>query len=266
MGLIPGPGATIGKELAAQQTLAKREELTNDIGVVIVSGIASFLRQQTPSEQAINNSGQQFQFAGSSTSPGTEGLPESSIISEYTGPGSSPGTGGLPEPDIASPIDTSTITTDGPILPTGDPVSDERVAELHPEIQHRSAAFVNQVKEELGIQLRVTDGLRTFDEQNALYAQGRTGPGNVVTNAQGGRSYHNYGLAIDVVELRPDGSVDYGTDYNAIAEIGKQHGFDWGGDFTSITDKPHFEFTGGYSTRELLELSNGGANPYVPLD
>lgn len=155
---------------------------------------------------------------------------------------------------------------DGPVPLTGDPVSDRRIEELHPEIQQRSAAFVNEVQQELGFQLRVTDGLRTFEEQNALYAQGRTTPGSKVTNAQGGRSYHNYGLAIDVVELRPDGSVNYGTDYNAIAEIGKRHGFEWGGDFTSISDRPHFQFTGGHSTRELLARSNNGANPYVNLD
>jgi len=154
----------------------------------------------------------------------------------------------------------------GPIPLTGDPVSDDRIAALHPEIQQRSAAFVNEVKQELGIQLRVTDGLRTFAEQDALYAQGRTAPGPRVTGARGGQSYHNYGLAIDVVELRPDGSVNYGVDYDAIAEIGERYGFEWGGNFTNLDDQPHFQFTNGLHWSELLERSNNGANPYVDLD
>jgi len=45
----------------------------------------------------------------------------------------------------------------------------------------------------------LTHGLRTFEEQDRLYAQGRTVPGKKVTNARGGASLHNYGLAVDAV-------------------------------------------------------------------
>ena len=49
-------------------------------------------------------------------------------------------------------------------------------------------------------------GFRTFALQDALYAQGRTTPGAIVTNAKGGQSPHNYGLAVDVTLLTPRGA------------------------------------------------------------
>jgi len=165
------------------------------------------------------------------------------------------------------PIDVPPV--DGPVGPvplTGDPVTDRRIAELHPEVQQRAAKFVNEVKEELDIPLlRVSDGLRTFAEQDALYAQGRTAPGKVVTGAKGGQSYHNYGLAIDIVEIK-NGEPNYDIDYDAIAVIGEKYGFEWGGNFTDLDDRPHFQYTAGLHWSELKERSNNGANPYVDLN
>lgn len=60
----------------------------------------------------------------------------------------------------------------------------------------------NEVESKHGIKLRVAQATRTIAQQNALYAQGRTAPGRIVTNAKGGESYHNYGLAIDVIEIK----------------------------------------------------------------
>ncbi|MFK7887950.1 MAG: peptidoglycan-binding protein [Gammaproteobacteria bacterium] len=170
--------------------------------------------------------------------------------------------------DAEGPAAPPTVTPGGPIAPTWDPVSDTRIQSLHPDVRAQAAAFVNQVEAQLGIQVRVTSGLRTFSEQNALYAQGRTTPGNIVTNARGGSSYHNYGLALDVVPMNAQGQPVWDSPHwDAIGQLGKQMGFDWGGDFRSIVDKPHFQMDFGNSTRDLLSLYNSGQRdgPYVNL-
>lgn len=99
--------------------------------------------------------------------------------------------------------------------------------------------------------------MRTFAEQDALYAQGRTAPGKIVTNAKGGQSYHNYGLAIDVVEIK-SGQAIWNTNWSEISKIGIRNGFEWGGNFKGFIDKPHFQMTLGYSIPELLNLHPAG--------
>ncbi len=87
--------------------------------------------------------------------------------------------------------------------------------------------------------LRIAQGYRTNAEQDALYAQGRTTPGSIVTWARGGESIHNQGLAIDI--FRIDGGSLYSVS-PATVNIFKQQGFTWGGDWKAPkTDKPHFQ-------------------------
>lgn len=113
---------------------------------------------------------------------------------------------------------------------------------------------------------RLAYTLRTNAEQEALYALGRTKPGKVVTNAKGGQSYHNYGLACDIVLLKDtngDGTfetaswetnVDFDgdgvADWVEVVRIFKKFGWEWGGDW-KFSDKPHFQKALGKSIREL---------------
>jgi len=112
-----------------------------------------------------------------------------------------------------------------------------------------------------GIPIVITQGLRTFAEQNALYEQGRTKPGNIVTNARGGYSNHNFGVAIDFALLTNDGrAVSWDTkldgnrngkaDWNEVVTLAKALGFTWGGDWKTFLDLPHFEMTFGLSTAQ----------------
>lgn len=112
-----------------------------------------------------------------------------------------------------------------------------------------------------GIPIIITQGLRTIAEQDALYAQGRTKPGAVVTNARGGYSNHNFGVAIDFALLTNDGrSVSWDTkldgnrngkaDWNEVVAIAKALGFSWGGDWKTFVDLPHFEMTFGITTAQ----------------
>ena len=115
--------------------------------------------------------------------------------------------------------------------------------------------------------MRVTSGFRSIAEQEQLYAQGRTAPGNVVTQVKGGRSYHNYGLAIDIVEIKDGQPIWNNPDWESIAKIGEDMGFEWGGRWTSFVDKPHFQMTFEKKTSDLLALYNSGQRDgeYVTL-
>jgi peptidoglycan L-alanyl-D-glutamate endopeptidase CwlK len=136
-------------------------------------------------------------------------------------------------------------------------VSEQRINQLHPKIRDKVREFINKA-DKAGIQLRITSGLRSWDEQQKLYNQGRTEPGAIVTNAKPGESYHNFGLAFDVVPI-VNGQADFNTPYwNKIAQIGKSVGFIWGGDFKSIKDKPHFEMNFGGTLAQFRNLYTSG--------
>ena len=130
-------------------------------------------------------------------------------------------------------------------------MTQKRIKALNVKIQSSVTKFINEVESKLGIRLRITQGYRSVATQNALYAQGRTAPGKIVTNARGGFSYHNYGLAIDVVEIRDNGSINWSPDWDAIGTVGISNGFEWGGNWTTIVDRPHFQMIFGLSINDL---------------
>lgn len=130
-----------------------------------------------------------------------------------------------------------------------DPITSQRIATLHPFIRSRVADFINEA-DRLGIKLRITSAYRSFAEQDALFAQGRTQPGSIVTNARGGESIHNFGLAFDVVPM-VHGQPDWNCDWPFIGALGKSYGFAWGGDWQTFPDRPHFELDVGMSLAEL---------------
>jgi len=141
---------------------------------------------------------------------------------------------------------------------TWDSISDTRIKTLHPLVRDRFMEFIVRAEKELNKKLRVTSALRTIKMQNKLYAQGRTKPGKIVTNAKGGKSYHNFGLAIDVVEIKNGKALWNNPEWDKIAELGKSLGLEWGGDWVSIKDKPHFQFSFGKSTKKLYSLYKSG--------
>ena len=150
---------------------------------------------------------------------------------------------------------------------TWDIVSDRRISTLHPLVIGKAKEFIIRAEKELGIKLRVVSALRTWVEQTALYAKGRTLPGKKVTNAKAGSSYHNFGLAIDVVEIKNGRALWKNPNWKKIAELGKSIGFEWGGDWRSFKDKPHFQLTFGKKLAQLRDLYRSGkrAGDYVDL-
>jgi peptidoglycan L-alanyl-D-glutamate endopeptidase CwlK len=112
-------------------------------------------------------------------------------------------------------------------------------------------------------------GLRTIAEQDALYAQGRTTPGKIVTNAPGGSSFHNFGLAVDLVE---DGDANNAgiqwswannVNYLKIGDLATQVGLEWGGFWKSMKDYPHVQLTTGLTISDANALYHLGGLPKV---
>ena len=159
-----------------------------------------------------------------------------------------------------------------------DKVTLDRIQLLHPKVRDEvKNIYLNEIVPALSGKAicRFAYTLRTFAEQDALYAQGRTklydANGRklgVVTKAKGGQSIHNFGLALDIVLLKDtngDGTFDSASwedtidfdkdgraDWMEIVSILKRNGWIWGGDWKSFKDKPHFEKTFGHTWRTLL--------------
>ena len=121
------------------------------------------------------------------------------------------------------------------------------------KVVYQSAIEVIKRAYKEGIYVQYSAGYRSYAEQDALYAQGRTKSGNIVTNARGGQSNHNFGLAVDFFLYDSKGNAVWTVDSNwrRVAQIGKDLGFEWGGDWKSFPDAPHLEMTGGLSLAQL---------------
>lgn len=151
-----------------------------------------------------------------------------------------------------------------------------RIKTLHPKLRCEAV----EIFAKIGLVLtgkarcRFTFTYRSFAEQQALYEQGRTKPGRIVTNAKAGQSLHNYGLAVDIALLIDtdgngtfetaswDDTADFeglgGSTWMRIVHIFDAYGWEWGGRWKSIKDKPHFQKDFGHDWRELLRLHNEG--------
>lgn len=152
-----------------------------------------------------------------------------------------------------------------------DQVTLDRIKLLHPKLRDEAVLLYEDIIKALTgkAACRFAYTLRTFAEQDALYAQGRTKKGAIVTKAKGGQSYHNYGLAVDIVllidtdkngsfetaswEEKKDFDGDSKNDWDEIVTIFKRYGWEWGGDW-GFRDAPHFQKTFGKSIIDLQQL------------
>ncbi|MDI1350466.1 M15 family metallopeptidase [Aquabacterium sp.] len=145
---------------------------------------------------------------------------------------------GLPPAQAISPVDER---------------SEKNIATLLPEVQPMARALVQKAAAN-GIQIKVLSGLRSYTEQDALYAQGRTASGNIVTNARGGYSNHNFGIAFDIGVFEGNRYLGTSPKYKAVGVLGMDLGLEWGGSWKSIVDEPHFQLRPSWAT-DLPERS-----------
>ena len=122
---------------------------------------------------------------------------------------------------------------------------------LEQPVLTRVKAFIASCKTQ-GIDLLITSTFRDVESQNALYAQGRTSPGKIVTNAKGGQSFHQYRCAVDVVPL-VNGKPNWDDDalWRKVGKLGEDCGLEWAGNWKSFREYPHFQWLGGLTINDL---------------
>lgn len=150
-----------------------------------------------------------------------------------------------------------------------DQITLERIKQAHPKIREMLLTQYKEANSKLGsnVRLRFAYVYRSPQEQNELYAQGRTKAGKKVTNAQAWQSIHNYGLAFDIVllvdkdgngtfetatwETDKDFDKDRQADWMEIVNYFKSKGWKWGGDWKKFPDAPHFQYDFGFDWKTL---------------
>lgn len=147
-----------------------------------------------------------------------------------------------------------------------------RLQQLHPICRDAAIDAYNEAVKAtpVGVHPYVDETLRSFERSDALYQQGRTKPGPIVTNARAGQSFHNYGLALDF-HLQINGKDvwdEKNPNWMVVVNIFKKHGFKWGGEFKSLKDYPHLEWQ-GYTIAQLWDMHKSGkfipGNTYLNL-
>ena len=122
---------------------------------------------------------------------------------------------------------------------------------LKPKVKRLAEELIKESKKQ-GIQIIVVQGLRTIEEQDALYAKGRTVKGRIVTNAKGGQSFHNFGVAFDICPIvNGKAAWDYTELFKKVGSIAESLGLEWGGNWKKFKDLPHFQYTGGCTTSQF---------------
>lgn len=153
-----------------------------------------------------------------------------------------------------------------------------RTAHTYKDVHIRAEELIKRCWVE-NVFIVFTDGLRTNEEQAVLYGKGRSSyiyngkqyaspKEKIVTNSKPGQSMHNYGLALDFVTCDGFGkNIDYivGPKWRRAAEIAKELGFIWGGDWKSFVDTPHIEYSNGYTARQINEGKWPTFKPFIPI-
>jgi peptidoglycan L-alanyl-D-glutamate endopeptidase CwlK len=150
---------------------------------------------------------------------------------------------------------------------TFDKRSEQNIASLHIKAQELARQFM--LKATTGSMIvRIISGNRTYEEQNKLFAQGRFGnPPPIVTKARGGQSNHNFAIAWDIGVFTKEGKYLPGNnkaeekEYDKIFDLVKDLPIEWGGNWKSIVDRPHYQVPTGKPVSEVRALFEAGS-PY----
>jgi peptidoglycan L-alanyl-D-glutamate endopeptidase CwlK len=114
--------------------------------------------------------------------------------------------------------------------------------DLRPQVREMAQTWLTAAKYE-GLDPLVTCTLRSNAEQALLYAQGRTVPGLIVTNAKPGQSAHNYGLALDFVPMvngKPEWSGKH-PHWARLGALAEEAGFEWAARWVKFRELPHIQ-------------------------
>lgn len=135
-------------------------------------------------------------------------------------------------------------------------INSRKIEDLHPKVAEMCRAFIKKCDEQ-GIDILITSTYRDAESQNALYAQGRTKPGAIVTNAKAGQSFHNWRVAFDFVPLLYGKPAWNDTAlFTKCGELAESVGLEWAGRWTKFRELPHCQYTAGLS---IFDFQQGKA-------
>lgn len=140
--------------------------------------------------------------------------------------------------------------------------SQQRLNQVHPELARRVRVLCQRLAAS-GITVEVVQGLRSYAEQDKLFAQGRTKPGKIVTRARGGQSNHNFGLAVDLCPFE-NGKPNWEASpaiWQRIGNEAERLGLEWGGNWKFV-DMPHVQLS-AMSVAQCRNLYDQGGLPLV---
>lgn len=123
---------------------------------------------------------------------------------------------------------------------------------LVPSVRKKAIKMIIKARKR-GIDLRLISAHRDCEEQNALFAKGRTKKGKIVTKAKCGQSSHNYGRGLDAVEFVNEKPIWENPNEEIIGEIGESVGLEWGGRWKSFIDVYHFQDLAGRKLSDLYK-------------
>jgi peptidoglycan LD-endopeptidase CwlK len=132
--------------------------------------------------------------------------------------------------------------------------TESNIKTLHPRVQKAARSFMSaacSICKQQGYEVKIISGTRTYAEQDALYAQGRTVAGKKVTNAKAGFSNHNFGIAFDIGIFQNKKYFGDHRLYDELGVLGESLGLVWGGRWKSFPDKPHFQANTGLTLAQM---------------
>lgn len=172
-----------------------------------------------------------------------------------------------PKKNINVPVTVPVNLNTPELSNTLDERSLKNILTLHKKVQAVFSNWINECQilaKAYGYEYKAISGNRSWDEQAKLYAQGRTSPGKIVTNARPGFSNHNFGIAVDMGvfkngkyldSVKPSEAEEF---HKIAAKVAEKYSIEWGGNWKTFKDYPHFEYKTGKTLSQLRQLVSEG--------
>lgn len=135
------------------------------------------------------------------------------------------------------------------MYPKIDKMPSRDLNQLVPKVKELALKLIAECKKQ-GVPIIITQTYRSSEYQQELYNKGRSTKGSIVTNCKPGQSPHEYRVAFDVAIDIPDKLYDVKL-LDKVGLIGEKLGLEWGGHFKSFVDKPHFQYYGGLTLKQI---------------
>jgi peptidoglycan L-alanyl-D-glutamate endopeptidase CwlK len=132
-------------------------------------------------------------------------------------------------------------------------INSRKLEDLHPKVKVLAERFVASCAKQ-NIDVLITSTYRDGESQNALYAQGRTAPGKIVTKAKAGQSFHNWKCAFDFVPI-VNGKAQWNDTalFTKCGEIAEAVGLEWAGRWKTFKELAHCQYTNGLTLQDFQQ-------------